>query len=230
MREELTLLRGRDEVAELEEEAEEARAQRLCLSALYAKPPPVWLHPAFAAEFGDAFMAGTALEGGSLSISLEVFVLTLQQMLAEQGTAAPLPHAERAALNSACAVLDDAKKLAHKLAHAAANNGQQRLYLSKVFKSLQKLEPGGFLLLPVLVALQPIFFAVRRGLSPHQHLCTLAVISCEPEQIGHHRASAEPPKLKVQTCLELREVRMDKLQVLLPPRVVYCEILQNRRW
>ena len=53
MREELTLLRGRDEVAELEEEAEEARAQRLCLSALYAKPPPVWLHPAFAAEFGD---------------------------------------------------------------------------------------------------------------------------------------------------------------------------------
>ena len=66
MREELTLLRGRDEVAELEEEAEEARAQRLCLSALYAKPPPVWLHPAFAAEFGDAFIAGTAFEGGSL--------------------------------------------------------------------------------------------------------------------------------------------------------------------
>ena len=130
VREELNSMRGRDEEAEMQEEADHARSQQLSLQPLYAKPPPVWLHPAFAAEFGDAFIAGTGLESGSLHVSLEVVVLTLQRMLSAGGTAAALPHQQRSALNSACALLDDAKKLAHKLGHAMAHPGQQRMYLS----------------------------------------------------------------------------------------------------
>ena len=135
VREELHSLRGKDEEAELLDEAEAARSQQLSLQPLYAKPPPVWLHPAFAAEVGDAFIVGTGLDGGSLHISLEVVVLTLQRLLAEpHGAACSLPHAQRAALNTTCALLEDAKKLAHKLAHAMGHQGQQRMYLSKVLE------------------------------------------------------------------------------------------------
>jgi hypothetical protein len=59
VRDELSTQRGRDEEAELDADADEARALQLTLQPLYAKPPPIWLHPAFAAEFGDAFIAGT---------------------------------------------------------------------------------------------------------------------------------------------------------------------------
>ena len=157
VREELHSLRGKDEEAELLDEAEAARSQQLSLQPLYAKPPPVWLHPAFAAEVGDAFIAGTGLDGGSLHISLEVVVLTLQRLLTEpHGAACSLPHAQRAALNTTCTLLEDAKKLAHKLAHAMGHQGQQRMYLSKALKALEALEPGGMLVLPCAVGGGPL--------------------------------------------------------------------------
>ena len=42
-------------------EAEADRALHLSLQPLYAKPPPVWLHPAFAAEVGIASRASFGL-------------------------------------------------------------------------------------------------------------------------------------------------------------------------
>ena len=44
--EELFKLRSADEEADMREEAEETRQKQLSLQPLYAKPPPVWLHPA----------------------------------------------------------------------------------------------------------------------------------------------------------------------------------------
>ena len=71
---------------------------QLALQSIYAKPPPIWLHPAFAAEFGDAFIGGTGLEGGTLHVSLEVVVLALEEMLREGNAAEKmLGHADRAA-------------------------------------------------------------------------------------------------------------------------------------
>jgi len=63
---------------ELAEKAGKAQASQMALQSLYAKPPPLWLHPAFIAEFGDAFVSGTGLDTGALSISIEVAVLALQ--------------------------------------------------------------------------------------------------------------------------------------------------------
>ena len=60
--EELHKVRSADEEAELRESAESSRAQQLALQPLYAKPPPIWLHPAFAAECADPFIAGTPFE------------------------------------------------------------------------------------------------------------------------------------------------------------------------
>ena len=126
VRAEMEALRGHDEEADLEAAAEEARAHQLCLQPLYAKPPPIWMHPAFSAEFGDAYVGGTGLEGGSLHISLEVVVLALQRALRQGGAAEALPHDERSAINSALAALQEAKRLAHKLAHAMEHEGQAR--------------------------------------------------------------------------------------------------------
>ena len=92
VRQKLHELRVRDEEEELTEAVELARQQKLTLRELYEKPPPIWFHPAFAAEVGDAFIAGTAFDSGSLSVSLEVMLLTLRRMQAEDGVAASLPH------------------------------------------------------------------------------------------------------------------------------------------
>ena len=62
----LERLRSKDEEADVADEAEAARVHQLSLQPLYAKPPPIWLHPAFAAEFGDAFIAGTSLAARSM--------------------------------------------------------------------------------------------------------------------------------------------------------------------
>ena len=72
---ELHKLRSHDDEADLQEEAELFRMEQLSLQPIYAKPPPAWLHPAVAAEFGDPFIGGTALENGEMHVSLEVSIV-----------------------------------------------------------------------------------------------------------------------------------------------------------
>ena len=49
-----------------------SRAEQLSLQPLYARPPPIWLHPTFAAEFADPFIADTPFEESAMHVSLEV--------------------------------------------------------------------------------------------------------------------------------------------------------------
>ena len=49
-----------------------SRAEQLSLQLLYARPPPIWLHPTFAAEFADPFIADTPFEESAMHVSLEV--------------------------------------------------------------------------------------------------------------------------------------------------------------
>ena len=198
-------------------QAEAARYEQLSLQPLYARPPPVWMHPAFAAEFGDAFIAGTGLEKGTMHVSLEVVVLALQQMCREGGAAAKdtiLAHADCAALNATLSALGEGQRLAHKLAHASAHEGQQRMYLSRVRASLAALEPGGLLPIPCSVGGEPVFLLVHRGAGcDDAQRCTLTVVSCDPEggTLAYHRCSAAPPKIRYETCLELRAVPLARL-------------------
>ena len=48
----------------------------------YPRPPPVWVHPSFIAEFGAPYIDGTGLEGGSLTISLAFMGLALERLAA----------------------------------------------------------------------------------------------------------------------------------------------------
>ena len=209
---EVHALRSSDEDADLVEEADADRANHLSLQPLYAKPPPVWLHPAFAAEFGDSFIGGTRLEHGAMHISLEVVCLALQAMLKPGGTAATcLPNRERAALNSACALLLDAKKLAHKLQYALEGDGQERLFLGAVVEEIEELEPGASMLVPIHLGGVPLLLVIARGLDDEVESCTLTVVSCSVSGVAHHRAAAAPPKIKYETCLSLRKISLSRL-------------------
>ena len=99
-------------------------------------------------------------------------MLALQQMVHEGGAGWSLPHKQKAALNSATALLNDAKKVAHKLAHAMAHQGQQRLYLARVLKSLAGLEPGDTTLVPCCVGGgTPLLSLVRVSFLPYIQAC-----------------------------------------------------------
>ena len=83
--EELHKLRSADEEAEVVAAARGSRAEQLALQPLYASPPPLWLHPAFAAEFADPFIADTPFEQSAMHVSLEVLVLVLDRLLEPGG-------------------------------------------------------------------------------------------------------------------------------------------------
>ncbi len=52
---------------------------------------------------------------------------------------------------------------------------------------------------------------VRRAPTPREDRCDLTLISCDASTLAHHRARAEPPKIKFETCLRLTGVRLARL-------------------
>ena len=174
--EELHKVRSADEEADVLRSAEAARAEQLSLAPLYARPPPIWLHPAFAAEFADPFIAGTPFEDCTMHASVEVLALTLDAMLVEECVTDELSHAARSALNTACSQLKDLRKLAHKLANARKGQGQDRAFFSAVSKAFDELEPGGVLVLPWDGGAD-VLLVVRRGAVPEEQSCTVTVVN-----------------------------------------------------
>ena len=82
---------------------------------------------------------------------------------------------------------------------------------ARTFKALEGLEPGALLVLPCAVGHSPIMLIVERRMTPCEHLCTLTIVSCDPENLAYHRATAEPPKIKFATCLTLTQIDFKKL-------------------
>jgi thiol-disulfide isomerase/thioredoxin len=210
--EELHKVRSADEEAELSSAADKSRASKLCLQDLYAKPPPVWLHPAFAAEFADPFIAGTAFEESEMHISIEVLTLTLDEMLKAGDLASKLSHTARSALNTACSQLKDTRKLAHKLAHARDGQGQERSFFSALAKAFDDLDPGCVMMVPYDNGDSPLLLIVRRGVHPYAFTCTFTVVNSTSRGSEFHPADGtNPPKIKYRTCLELGDVPVERL-------------------
>ncbi len=59
----------------------------LSLASLFKKPPPVWAHPSIVAEFGDAYLEGSGVEGGGggVAASVAVFGLLLDRLVLQEG-------------------------------------------------------------------------------------------------------------------------------------------------
>ena len=147
-----------------------------------------------------------------MHISLEVVCLALQAMLKPGGTGATsLPTHSRAALNSACSLLLDAKKLAHKLEYAKEGDGQERLFLSAVVEEIEELEPGASLLIPITLGGVPLLLIVARGLDAERDMCAFTIVSCSVAGMAHHRVAAAPPKIKYESSLSLRRIPIARL-------------------
>ena len=58
--------------------------ENMSLHTLFKRAPPVWLHPTFLGEFGDSFLEGTGLEGGSIPAALQAFSLVVDRAIQEQ--------------------------------------------------------------------------------------------------------------------------------------------------
>ena len=191
VRQKLHELRVRDEEEELTEAVELARQQKLTLRELYEKPPPIWFHPAFAAEVGDAFIAGTAFDSGSLSVSLEVMLLTLRRMQADDGVATKsLSHATLEALNSATDALDACCNLVYKKKHRLSD-----IYLRKVVGDIGALDPGELLLIPVEIRGTYRLLVVRRNFTPDEDTCSVTIVaSGDYHDLRYHQARQRHPR------------------------------------
>jgi hypothetical protein len=54
---------------------------KLVLQPLYKSPPPIYLHPVFVAEVGDAFLEGTGMDGGSIVSSVAALSLAYDRLI-----------------------------------------------------------------------------------------------------------------------------------------------------
>ena len=200
--EEVRKLRSRDEEKELAAESEICHAKQMTLWQLYNNPPPLWVHPVFACEFGDSFISGTSLETSSLQHCLQVMTIALKAIVQESVAGALLNQHHRAAISCATARLEDATDLANSLAQCIARNtGEQ--YLSRVLRELSSMSGGDTLLLPCMISDAPLFVVITRGEPPFEDRCTLTIVANAPEHLAYHASLAYPPKIKFETTLEL---------------------------
>ena len=125
---------------EKDREAELQRLQQnLTLSGLFKKPVPIWVHPAVLAEFGDAYLEGTGLEGGDLPGSVGVLSLLLDRLVLEhghQGLRLGFSHEAMQAVNFVAEAFKAARGLFRKygLVLQQPNPAAQLVHFMKKFK------------------------------------------------------------------------------------------------
>jgi len=134
----------------------------LTLQPLYKRPPPVWMHPCVLAEFGDAFLENTGLEGGNHATTAAVYYMTMQRMLGECG---PMyldgfDHSAKQAMNALCQCMQDFKELARKFA-LVENSSQLVGFIKRFKRRLESLKEGEYVLVPSTINGQMLLFIVE---------------------------------------------------------------------
>lgn len=210
----------------------------LTLQPLYKKPPPVWMHPCVLAEFGDAFLENTGLEGGNHATTAAVYYMTMQRMLGECG---PMyldgfDHSAKQAINALCQCMQDFKELARKFA-LVENSAQLVGFIKRFKRRLESLKEGEYVLVPSTINGQMLLFIVEyeAGMTTHAsedkkhydaHTLTsmlrddvtadqfrFSVVNTSPIRgLDWHLATAETaPKIKYKTVLSVCNVRRAKM-------------------
>ena len=76
---------------------------------------------------------------------------------------------------------------------------------------LAALDPGGTLLIPLMVSTSPVMLVIKRCLHPSDRCC-LTVITTDARLLEFHPSISQPPKFKCETALELLDVSFDRLR------------------
>lgn len=119
-----------------QQELERVR-QNLSLQSLYKRPPPAWAHPSIIAEFGDAFLEASGLEGGDFLSSVAVMSLVFERIILHEGHGLfdDFEHDAKQSVNYVAEVMKKSKSLCQKYATAAASgNSSQVMHFIKAFK------------------------------------------------------------------------------------------------
>ena len=219
LRKKVHSLRSADEFLDAQDEAEEARSHHLSLYKLYAKPPPAWLHPCFAALFGDAFVEGTKLGMGGIFTTLKVFNLVVSRLLESEGVRLgpgrmltyphSLQHSDWQSLNSIGLGFSESEKLVLHYQRAEKDSQQHRLFVQHLMTKLDALQAGAVLIVPHAISGVPILFVIERIDAERAHF---TVVNTDPELLMFHLGSGQPPKIRYQTCLVLEDVAFEKVK------------------
>jgi hypothetical protein len=174
IREAIHELRATDVFMDAKDEAQEEKWEHLMLHKLYAKPPPMWLHPCFSGLFGDPFVEGTGLEFGGVFTTLQVFNLVLSKLLKHEGVRMgkggggaekyphSLQHSQWQVLNSIALGFTESVKVAQNFQKASENSQQHRQLMSVIMSKLRDLQSGEVLLVPHAISGNPILFVIEK--------------------------------------------------------------------
>lgn len=128
-----------------------SRAQRRRLMAKLSLAPlrlqrqaqPIWTEGSFLAEFGDAFLEGTGLEGGNILSALKIAELTLSGISTSGLASGPATEA----IAQVATTMRDSVGIFRRVAAAQRGDGLARL-LKTLAKDLLALLPGRALMVP----------------------------------------------------------------------------------
>jgi len=209
------------------EREEERRRQSMSLQALYKRPPPVWMHPAFLGEFGDAFLEGTGLQGGTVAVSLAMFNLAFSELLSrstlvdggDDGASTNsnsylegFGQEEMQVLGSVSHVLSTAAELARRYELATKSGAQLVHWMKRYFGTrLRALKEGEVMIVPGGIGQHQIAYLIERETTEAYRF---VIVNTDPLQgLEYHPASAsvEAPKIKYKTCLVIEDVRSERM-------------------
>ena len=206
--------------AAFEEEKERKRKMfaEMSLQQLYRKPPPIWMHPAFGAEFGDAYLQGTGLEGGTLSVCIHVFALVVERTLAEQKSLLEgLDEDIMQSLDSIKNVLKKAVTLSKQHAFAMKGGNQLVSFVRKFrVRYLDALDDGETILIPGGCAGRPFVYILSKvdDFAEFSESYSFAIVNTDPHWgLGYHTHSAQvQPKLKFKQVIVFNDIPPEKIE------------------
>lgn len=207
-----------------------ALQSQLRLKPIYKNPPPIWMHPVLCALFGDSFLEGTGLEGGSLSASASVFDVVIDHLskslvpsdeMTNNFSEASIQsifsefdfsHDDRQALNYIHQTVNILKILSKKYDLAKQNGAPQMVFYFKLLKKyISSLQVGETLLLPGGIGESVIIYVLEREAENNYRF---SVINTNPYAgLDWHQCdpASSPPLIKYQTLLSVKDVRQEKI-------------------
>ena len=194
-----------------EAEVKAARYASLSLAPLYKKPPPVWIHPAFLGQMGDAFLEGTGLDSGDVAPSIAVLSLVFAQ-LRQQADAVEglMADDDWAVVDAVSEVLKEAKELSRRFTLARKSPAQLVAFMKFFRAKLEALKEGDTMIVSAGIDAHPVMLTVERVSSASYRL---TITNTHPQAgLQYHLVSAaSPPKLKYRTSLVFEPVPAGRL-------------------
>lgn len=189
----------------------------LALSALFKTPPPIWAHPSIMSEFADAYLEGSGLEGGDLSMSSAVYSLLVERLLLSEGHGLfeATSHASKQAINYLSTAFKSGKDLFRKYGLVVeAGGGNQLIHFMKRFKKIvEELKEGEVMLIPGGIGQRVVLYVLEKELVDSFRF---TVVNSDPNGgLEYHTSNADdestPNIIKYHTVLTIKDVKPDKM-------------------